>query len=175
MNINILNFFYCIFLKRGNVRYIPPSPTTAYVNNVRQNRVSINQTICPHTNCTLIPEENQNENESIDMKECLTKSSSPYIDSKKYSNINSKKHVQFPDEIKCCSESSTLDEHNGNGHIILFEKISGILQNFEKKINFIKIYKFLIIYSADNNETILSATTKWNNNTNDKNIDYYKG
>ncbi|XP_055706833.1 uncharacterized protein LOC129803958 isoform X4 [Phlebotomus papatasi] len=61
-----------------NVRYIPPTPSSSCPNSQRPNshRHLTSPTICPHTNCTIIPEETQ-LNGSLEYEEILTWQENP--------------------------------------------------------------------------------------------------
>ncbi|XP_055706831.1 uncharacterized protein LOC129803958 isoform X2 [Phlebotomus papatasi] len=100
-----------------NVRYIPPTPSSSCPNSQRPNshRHLTSPTICPHTNCTIIPEETQ-LNGSLGVIHI----SSPFHQRTKK---QSKRHVQFPDDAKCCSESSALSDANGNGHTLVIDTL----------------------------------------------------
>ncbi|XP_059620131.1 uncharacterized protein LOC132264083 isoform X3 [Phlebotomus argentipes] len=100
-----------------NVRYIPPTPSSTCPNSQRPNnhRQLTSPTVCPHTNCTIIPEETQ-LNGSLGVIHI----SSPFHQRTKK---QSKRHVQFPDDAKCCSESSALSDANGNGHTLVIDTL----------------------------------------------------
>lgn len=85
----------------------------------------VSPVICPHTNCTLIPEENLIENgstEELKDDSCSPIQKNSQFDRKNSNGIN-KKHVQFPDEIKVCTETAvTLDflhheKYNNNENV----------------------------------------------------------
>ncbi|XP_055706832.1 uncharacterized protein LOC129803958 isoform X3 [Phlebotomus papatasi] len=73
--------FFFFFLSQKpyqNVRYIPPTPSSSCPNSQRPNshRHLTSPTICPHTNCTIIPEETQ-LNGSLEYEEILTWQENP--------------------------------------------------------------------------------------------------
>ncbi|KAJ6641889.1 hypothetical protein Bhyg_06834 [Pseudolycoriella hygida] len=91
-------------ITQAHIQYIPPSTT----NFVRPQRTTKNSTLCPHTNCTIIPEEPHLNGGSDIRSRQLQQSHSL------------RKHVQFPDELNLSDSDNqtTIHDANGNGHTI---------------------------------------------------------